>query len=96
MNDMTTLLRRELWEHRAITVAPSVFAALFIVVALLAVAGAIHVQVSDADVDVTSLLQRDNELVVRFASLHDAPVPRRPRGRWRREPTGSSPPSWLG
>jgi len=57
MNDMTTLLRRELWEHRAITVAPSVFAALFMVVALLAAAGAIHVQVSDADVDLTSLLR---------------------------------------
>lgn len=57
MNDMTTLLRRELWEHRAITVAPAVFAALFTVVALLAAAGAIHIQVSDAHVDLTSLLR---------------------------------------
>jgi ABC-2 type transport system permease protein len=57
MSSMTVLLRRELWEHRVITAAPAVFTALFVVVALLAAAGAIHVQVSDANVDIASLLR---------------------------------------
>ena len=30
MSVMNTLVRRELWEHRAITLAPVVFGALFV------------------------------------------------------------------
>jgi ABC-2 type transport system permease protein len=53
---MTTLLRRETWEHRAIVVAPAVFGALFILISILAAAGAIHVQIGDGGVDLRAML----------------------------------------
>ena len=56
MSAMTTLLRRETWEHRAIVIAPSVFAGLFIVIALLAAAGAIHIQIGHYGVDLHDML----------------------------------------
>lgn len=56
MSAMTTLLRRETWEHRAIVVAPTVFGALFILISILAAAGAIHVQIGDGGVDLRAML----------------------------------------
>ncbi len=52
MSTMTTLLRRETWEHRSIYIAPAIFAGLFVLLALLATAGAIQIQVSEPGVDV--------------------------------------------
>ncbi|MGB5622422.1 MAG: hypothetical protein WBN65_08015 [Gammaproteobacteria bacterium] len=56
MSVMTTLLKRETWEHRAIVIAPSVFAVVFIAIALLAAAGAIHIQVGHYGVDLRDML----------------------------------------
>jgi len=56
MSVMTTLLKRETWEHRAILIAPTVFGGLFILVAILAAAGAIHVQIGDGGVDLRAML----------------------------------------
>jgi ABC-2 type transport system permease protein len=55
MNELTTLLRRELWEHRSITMAPLVFAGIYLLVVLLAVAGAITIHVNDYGVDLRDM-----------------------------------------
>lgn len=52
MKTMTMLLQRETWEHRSIYIAPAIFAALFVLLTLLAAGGAIHVQLSEPGVDV--------------------------------------------
>jgi ABC-2 type transport system permease protein len=51
MNAIKILLQREMWENRSITMAPLAASGLYILVALLAVAGAITVQVNDYGVD---------------------------------------------
>ncbi len=56
MNTMKTLVRRELWEHRAITLAPIAFGALFVLVNLLAALGVIKIQIDAGDVDLTGLI----------------------------------------
>jgi len=56
MNVMKTLIRRELWEHRAITLAPIAFGALFVVVNLLAALGVVKVQIDSGDMDLTGLV----------------------------------------
>ncbi len=55
MKAVQTLVRREFWEYRSLWMAPLVAAALVLGVAILSVAGATHVQLSDGDLpDVTS------------------------------------------
>ncbi len=56
MSAMKTLIRRELWEHRAIVLAPAAFAALFIIVNLLAAAGVVKVQIDAGDVDLAGVV----------------------------------------
>jgi ABC-2 type transport system permease protein len=51
MNAIKILLRREMWENRSITMAPLAFSGIYLLVTLLAVAGAITVQVNDYGVD---------------------------------------------
>ena len=58
MSQMTTLLRRELWENRAITVAPAVIGGLLLLIALLALGGAISIQVGDAPFDLADAVRR--------------------------------------
>jgi ABC-2 type transport system permease protein len=43
MNQMTTLLRRELWEHRSIFAVPTVFGGLFVLAAILGIFGLVKV-----------------------------------------------------
>ena len=57
MNAMTTLLRRELWEHRGVTWAPAAFGGLFVLVALLAARGMVTVRFGDYDVEIVPLLE---------------------------------------
>ena len=45
MNQLTTLLRRELWEHRAIFFVPCVFGGLFVLAAILGIFGAANVTI---------------------------------------------------
>ena len=56
MSPMRTLLRRELWEHRAITLAPVVFGGLFVAVNLLAALGVVKVQIDAGEVDLAGLV----------------------------------------
>jgi len=56
MNAMRTLVRRELWEHRAITLAPIAFAALFVAINLLAALGVVKVQIDSGDMDLNGLV----------------------------------------
>lgn len=49
MNQMTTLVRRELWEHRAIVFVPGVFGLLFVVAVILGIFGFANVRI-DGDV----------------------------------------------
>jgi ABC-2 type transport system permease protein len=58
MSQMAILLRRELWENRAIAVAPAVIAGVLLLVALLAVGGAVSIQVGDASVDLAAAVRR--------------------------------------
>jgi ABC-2 type transport system permease protein len=51
MNAIKVLLRREVWENRSITMAPLTFAGIYLLVTLLAVAGAITIQINDYGVD---------------------------------------------
>ena len=52
MSNMAILLRRELWENRAITAAPAIIGGLLLVMTILAVVGAISISVGDDPVDV--------------------------------------------
>jgi ABC-2 type transport system permease protein len=52
---MRTLVRRELWEHRAITLVPIAFGALFVLVNLLAALGVVKVQIDAGEMDLTGL-----------------------------------------
>jgi hypothetical protein len=45
MNQMTTLVRRELWEHRAIVFVPGVFGLLFVVAVILGIFGLANVRI---------------------------------------------------
>lgn len=45
MNQMTTLLRRELWEHRSIFAVPGVFGGLFVLAAILGIFGVVNVTI---------------------------------------------------
>ena len=45
MNQMTTLVRRELWEHRAIVFVPGVFGLLFVVAVILGIFGFANVRI---------------------------------------------------
>ena len=55
MKALHTLVRREFWEYRSLWMAPVVAAALVLGVAILSVAGATHVQLSDSDLtDITT------------------------------------------
>lgn len=56
MNAMKTLVRRELWEHRAIVLVPIAFGALFVVVNLLAALGVVKVQIDAGDMDLAGLV----------------------------------------
>lgn len=58
MNQMAVLLRRELWENRAITAAPAVVGGLILLIAILAVAGAVTIQVGDRPYDLAAALRR--------------------------------------
>lgn len=57
MNAMTTLLKRELWEHRGVTWAPGAFGGLFVLVGLLAASGLVTVRFGNYDVEVVPLLE---------------------------------------
>jgi len=46
MNQMTTLVRRELWEHRAIVFVPGVFGLLFVVAVILGIFGLANVRIN--------------------------------------------------
>ncbi|MEJ2513715.1 MAG: ABC-2 transporter permease [Gammaproteobacteria bacterium] len=47
MNQMITLFRREIWEHRSILAVPTVFGGLFVVAAILGVFGLVKVTMGD-------------------------------------------------
>lgn len=57
MNAMGALVRRELWEHRAIVLAPAAFGILFIVVNLLAAAGVVHIQINADEMDLAGIVE---------------------------------------
>jgi ABC-2 type transport system permease protein len=57
MNQMAILLRRELWENRAITAAPAVIGGLLVLIALLAVGGAISIQVGEMPYDLAGAVR---------------------------------------
>jgi hypothetical protein len=48
MSTLQALMRRELWEHRAIVLAPAAFGALFVIVNLLAALGVVKIHISTA------------------------------------------------
>jgi len=56
MNAMKTLVRRELWEHRAIALVPLAFGGLFVLVNLLAALGVVRIQVDAGDMDFGGLV----------------------------------------
>lgn len=56
MSVMSTLVRRELWEHRAISLAPIAFGALFVIVNLLAALGVVKVHVDGGHADLAGLV----------------------------------------
>jgi ABC-2 type transport system permease protein len=58
MNQMAILLRRELWENRAITAAPIVIGGLLILIAVLAIMGTATVRVGELPVDALEAARR--------------------------------------
>ena len=57
MSEMRMLVRRELWEHRAISLAPLVFGALFVAVNLLAALGLVKIHVDAGGAGLNDLMQ---------------------------------------
>ena len=57
MNVMNTLIRRELWEHRSIAIAPLAFGLIFLCINLLAALGAIHLQVEGGHLDLSRMVE---------------------------------------
>lgn len=60
MSVINTLIRRELWEHRSIAIAPIAFGLIFICVNLLAALGAVHVQIDGGSVDIRDMVDSLN------------------------------------
>jgi ABC-2 type transport system permease protein len=56
MSKITALVRRELWEHRAIVFAPATFGALFVLVNFLAALGIVKIQIEAGDVDLAGVV----------------------------------------
>lgn len=56
MSTLQALMRRELWEHRAIVLAPAAFGALFVVVNLLAALGVVKIHIDANDVDLAGVV----------------------------------------
>ena len=56
MSTIIALVRRELWEHRAIVFAPAIFGALFVLVNLLAAVGIVKIQIEAGDVDLAGVV----------------------------------------
>jgi ABC-2 type transport system permease protein len=54
---MAILLRREFWENRAIAIAPAVIAGVLLLIALLAVGGAVSIQVGDGSIDLAAAVR---------------------------------------
>lgn len=57
MSPMRMLIRRELWEHRAISLVPLAFGALFIAVNLLAALGVVKVHIDAGGLGLSEMLQ---------------------------------------
>ena len=58
MNQLAILLRRELWENRAITAVPAVIGGLLLLVAILSVVGVASIHVGDMPFDVMEAARR--------------------------------------
>jgi ABC-2 type transport system permease protein len=56
MSTLQALMRRELWEHRAIVLAPAAFGALFVIVNLLAALGVVKIHIDANDVDLAGVV----------------------------------------
>jgi ABC-2 type transport system permease protein len=56
MSTLQALMRRELWEHRAIVLAPAAFGALFVIVNLLAAVGVVKIHIDANDVDLAGVV----------------------------------------